>query len=163
MRLYALKDCTDQLRSIHGISVTEIIESEREGVFIVKAKVANAPSVAIWGSGTPRREFLYVDDMAAASVFVMGLDKAIYDQNVQPMESHINVGFGSDVTILELAQTVSKAVGYEGKINTDPSKPDGAPRKWMDSSRLNKLGWKPEVGLSKGLALAYADMLRAQN
>jgi GDP-L-fucose synthase len=128
-----------------------------------EAKAANAPEVIIWGTGTPKREFLYVDDMAAASVFVMELDKTSYDKNVQPMESHINVGFGSDVTIFELAQSVSKAVGYEGKINTDPSKPDGAPRKWMDSSRLNKLGWRPEVGLSVGLALAYADMLRAQN
>lgn len=128
-----------------------------------EAKVSNTPEVLIWGTGTPRREFLYVDDMVAASVFVMNLDKAIYDANVQPMESHINVGFGSDVTILELAQAVSKAVRYEGKIITDPTKPDGTPRKWMDSSRLNKLGWRPEVGLSKGLALAYADMLRAQN
>ena len=128
-----------------------------------EAKAANAPEVIIWGTGTPKREFLYVDDMAAASVFVMELDKASYDKNVQPMESHINVGFGSDVTILELAQAVSKVVGYEGKIITDSTKPDGAPRKWMDSSRLNKLGWRPEVGLSEGLALAYADMLRAQN
>ncbi len=128
-----------------------------------EAKVTNAPEVLIWGTGTPRREFLYVDDMAAASVFVMGLEKAIYDANVQPMESHINVGFGSDITILELAQAVSKAVGYRGKIITDQSKPDGAPRKLMDSSRINKLGWGPEVGLTEGLTLAYADMLSAQN
>jgi len=128
-----------------------------------EAKVTNAPEVLIWGTGTPRREFLYVDDMAAASVFVMDLDKAIYDQHTQPMQSHINVGFGSDVTIAELAQAVSKAVGYRGKIITDSSKPDGAPRKLMDSSRINKLGWGPEVGLTEGLTLAYADMLRAQN
>lgn len=128
-----------------------------------EAKVANAPEVLIWGTGTPRREFLYVDDMAAASVFVMDLAKDIYDQHTSSMQSHINVGFGSDVTILELAQAVSKAVGYEGKIISDPTKPDGAPRKWMDSSRLNKLGWRPKVGLSEGLTLAYADMLRAQN
>lgn len=128
-----------------------------------EAKVTNAPEVLIWGTGTPRREFLYVDDMAAASVFVMDLAKDIYDQHTSSMQSHINVGFGSDVTILELAQAVSKAVGYEGKIISDPTKPDGAPRKWMDSSRLNKLGWRPKVGLSEGLTLAYADMLRAQN
>ena len=123
-----------------------------------EAKIAGSPEVVIWGSGTPRREFLYVDDMAAASVFVMELDKSTYDSNVESMESHINVGFGSDVTILELAQAVAKAVGYEGSISLDSSKPDGAPRKWMDSTRLNRLGWKPLVGLHEGLALAYADM-----
>ncbi|WP_353427824.1 GDP-L-fucose synthase [Polynucleobacter sp. MWH-UH19D] len=123
-----------------------------------EAKIAGLPEVVIWGSGTPKREFLYVDDMAAASVFVMELDKSRYDSNVEPMESHINVGFGSDVTILELAQAVAKAVGYEGSIGLDSSKPDGAPRKWMDSTRLNQLGWKPLVGLHEGLALAYADM-----
>ena len=127
-----------------------------------EAKIDNVPEVIIWGTGTPKREFLYVDDMAAASVFVMELDKATYDSNVEPMESHINVGFGSDVTILELAHAVAKAVGYTGKIGLDSSKPDGAPRKWMDSLRLNTLGWKPRVNLSEGLALAYADMLKVQ-
>jgi GDP-L-fucose synthase len=126
-----------------------------------EAKISNASEVVLWGTGTPRREFLYVDDMAAASVFVMELDKASYEKNVQPMESHINVGFGSDITILELAQDVARAVGYQGKIALDSSKPDGAPRKWMDSSRLNKLGWKPRINLSEGLAHAYADMLKA--
>jgi GDP-L-fucose synthase len=126
-----------------------------------EAKINNAGEVVIWGTGTPKREFLYVDDMAAASVFVMELDKATYDKNVQPMESHINVGFGSDLMILELAQEVAKAVGYQGKISLDLTKPDGAPRKWMDSSRLNKLGWKPRVNLSEGLVHAYADMLKA--
>lgn len=124
-----------------------------------EAKAANAPEVIIWGTGTPKREFLYVDDMAAASVFVMELDKVSYDKNVRPMESHINVGFGSDVTILELAQAVSKAVGYEGKINTDPTKPDGAPRKWMDSEKLKSFGWSPEIELSDGLKQAYQDFL----
>jgi GDP-L-fucose synthase len=127
-----------------------------------QAKISNQAEVLIWGSGTPRREFLYVDDMAAASVFVMNLDQATYDQNVQPMESHINVGFGSDITILEMAQTVAKVVGYQGTISLDSTKPDGAPRKWMDSARLNTLGWKPKVNLSEGLALAYADMLKVQ-
>jgi len=120
-----------------------------------EAKVANAPEVLIWGTGTPRREFLYVDDMAAASVFIMQLDKATYDSQTEPMQSHLNVGFGSDVTIAELASAVAKATGYEGKIGFDPSKPDGAPRKWMDSSKINKLGWKPVVPLQEGLAKAY--------
>jgi GDP-L-fucose synthase len=124
-----------------------------------EAKVANAAEVVIWGTGTPKREFLYVDDMAAASVFVMELDKAIYDSQTQPMQSHINVGFGSDVTINELAHAVATATGYEGVISFDPSKPDGSPRKWMNSSKLNKLGWKPLVGLQEGLSNAYSDLL----
>lgn len=125
-----------------------------------EAKVNNAPEVVIWGTGTPRREFLYVDDMAAASIFVMNLDRAIYDSQTEPMQSHINVGFGSDVTIAELAELVGAAVGYEGNIVFDFTKPDGAPRKWMDSSRINRLSWKPRVNLSEGLACAYADMLK---
>ena len=127
-----------------------------------EAKESNAPEVVIWGTGTPRREFLYVDDMAAASVFVMDLEQATYNQNVQPMESHINVGFGSDITILELAQAVAAAVAYQGKINLDSSKPDGAPTKWMDSSRLNRLGWQPRVNLKSGLEMAYVDYLSNQ-
>ncbi len=124
-----------------------------------EAKVAGAPSVSIWGSGTPRREFLYVDDMAAASVFVMNLPLAIYQQHTQPMLSHINVGFGSDVTIAELAHAVGQTVGYQGTIEFDSSKPDGAPRKWMDSSRLNALGWQAKVNLERGLSLAYQDFV----
>ncbi len=120
-----------------------------------QAKVSNASEVVIWGTGTPKREFLYVDDMAAASVFVMELDKKTYDQHTEPMQSHINVGFGSDVTIAELAKAVGEAVGYSGKIRFDSSKPDGSPRKWMDSSKLNKLGWKPLTNLRDGLPLAY--------
>ena len=123
-----------------------------------EAKIANAPEVVIWGTGTPRREFLYVDDMAAASVFVMGLDKAIYDQHTEPMQSHINVGFGSDITIAELASKIAKATGYQGKISFDTSKPDGAPRKWMDSSRMRNLGWIPLVNLGSGLIEAYKAM-----
>ena len=128
-----------------------------------EAKLSNAPEVVIWGTGTPRREFLYVDDMAAASVFVMGLDKAIYDSQTQPMQSHINVGFGSDVTINELAHAVATAIGYQGVIRFDSSKPDGSPRKWMDSSKLNTLGWKPLVGLQEGLSNAYSDLLERLN
>ena len=128
-----------------------------------EAKLSNAPEVVIWGTGTPRREFLYVDDMAAASVFVMGLDKAIYDSQTQPMQSHINVGFGSDVTINELAHAVATAIGYQGAIRFDSSKPDGSPRKWMNSSKLNTLGWKPLVGLQEGLSNAYSDLLERLN
>jgi GDP-L-fucose synthase len=124
-----------------------------------EAKISNAPEVVIWGTGTPRREFLYVDDMAAASVFVMQLDKAVYDEQTEPMQSHINVGFGSDVTIAELAKAVGEAVGYEGKIGFDASKPDGTPRKWMDSGRLNRLGWRPTINLANGLELAYQNAL----
>jgi GDP-L-fucose synthase len=124
-----------------------------------EAKVTGARSVSIWGSGTPKREFLYVDDMAAASVFVMNLPLATYQQHTQPMLSHINVGFGSDVTIAELARAVGQTVGYEGTIEFDSSKPDGAPRKWMDSSRLNALGWQARVSLADGLERAYASFL----
>ena len=124
-----------------------------------EAKVANAPTVTIWGSGTPRREFLYVDDMAAASAFVMNLPKATLDAHTQPMQSHINVGFGDDITIKELAQAVGKTVGYQGIIDFDTSKPDGSPRKLMDSSRLNALGWQAQVGLKAGLAAAYQDFM----
>lgn len=124
-----------------------------------EAKGSNAPEVVIWGTGTPRREFLYVDDMAEASVFVMQLDKKTYDSQTEPMQSHINVGFGSDVTIKELAQAVAKATGYQGKISFDPSKPDGSPRKWMDSFRLSELGWKPKMNLGIGLDRTYTDYL----
>jgi GDP-L-fucose synthase len=124
-----------------------------------EAKVSGSPSVSIWGSGTPRREFLYVDDMAAASVFVMNLSQSTYQQHTQPMLSHINVGFGSDATIAELAQAVGKTVGYQGAIEFDSTKPDGAPRKWMDSSRLNALGWQAKVRLEEGLLLAYQNFV----
>ena len=122
-----------------------------------EAAVSHAPTVTVWGSGEPRREFLYVDDMATACVHVMNLDRAIYDANTQPMQSHINVGIGSDLTIRELAVAVAKSVGYEGRIVFDATKPDGAPRKLIDSSRLAKLGWQPKVGLEVGLANAYQD------
>ncbi len=125
-----------------------------------EAKVGQVPSVAIWGTGTPRREFLYVDDMAAASVHVMNLDKVVYDQHTQLMLSHINVGFGDDVTIRELALTVGETVGYGGSITFDTSKPDGTLRKWMDSQRLRDLGWQPTVDLREGLKRAYEDFLK---
>ena len=125
-----------------------------------EAKLAGANSVAIWGSGTPKREFLYVDDMAAACVHVMNLPTAVYAQHTEPMLSHINVGCGYDVTIAQVAQTIAQVVGFTGQLTFDASKPDGAPRKWMDSSRLNSLGWQAQVGLEQGLALAYQDFLK---
>ncbi len=124
-----------------------------------EAKLAQAPSVTIWGTGTPRREFLYVDDMAAASVHVMNLDPSTYAQHTQPMLSHINVGSGRDLTIAELAQCIANTVGYTGEIRYDPSKPDGTPRKWMDSSRLHDLGWSARIDLPEGLRWAYQDFL----
>ena len=124
-----------------------------------EGKEARAPKVVIWGTGTPRREFLFVDDMAEASVHVMQLDAATYEANTAPMLSHINVGTGEDITIAELAKVIAKVVGYEGRIEQDPTKPDGSPRKLMDVSRLKALGWKPRVGLEEGLAIAYRDFL----
>ncbi|WP_301102057.1 GDP-L-fucose synthase [Propionivibrio sp.] len=122
-----------------------------------EAKIANAPVVTIWGSGTPRREFLYVDDMADASVHIMNLDKATYDAHTQPMNSLINVGCGYDITINELARTIGKVIDYQGQIAFDPGQPDGPPRKLMNSQRINALGWEAKVGLKEGLAKAYAD------
>ena len=124
-----------------------------------EAQISNAPKVVIWGTGNPLREFLFVDDMAEASVFVMNLDKSIYDLHTQPMLSHINVGFGSDISIKELAATIKDVVGFEGRLEFDTNKPDGPPRKLMDSSRLNSLGWNAKVGLVNGLEVAYRDFL----
>jgi GDP-L-fucose synthase len=124
-----------------------------------EAKVAQAPSVSIWGTGTPKREFLYVDDMACASVHVMNLPKPTYDQHISHMLSHINVGYGADVSIAEAAQTIAQVVGYTGAVSFDTSKPDGTPRKLMDSSRLNSLGWQAQVPLLQGLTQAYQDFL----
>ena len=124
-----------------------------------EAKVQNKPSVQIWGTGTPKREFLYVDDMAAACVHIMNLDKATYNQFTTPMLSHINVGSGKDITINELALTISSTLGYVGEIKFDTNKLDGAPRKLIDSSRIYATGWKAKVGLDAGLKLAYADFL----
>lgn len=125
-----------------------------------EAKLNSAPSVDIWGSGTPKREFLYVDDMAAASVHVMNLPQITYTQHTAPMLSHINVGYGCDISIAEAAILVAQVVGYSGSINFDHSKPDGAPRKLMDSARINALGWQAQVPLQAGLKLAYEDFLK---
>ncbi len=116
-----------------------------------EAKTANAPEVTIWGTGTPLREFLHVDDMADACVFLL----EHYSES-----SHINVGSQKECTILQLAERIARIVGYAGRIVTDPSKPDGTPRKLMDSSRLFALGWQPKIGLDEGLAGAYEDFLK---
>ncbi len=125
-----------------------------------EAKTAHAASVAIWGTGAPRREFLHVDDMAAACLHTMNLDHATYAAITSPMQSHLNVGCGADVTIGELAATVARVVGYEGQIEFDITKPDGAPRKLMDSTRLNNLGWHAKIALEPGLADAYRDFIQ---
>jgi GDP-L-fucose synthase len=124
-----------------------------------EAKVSSKPDVIIWGTGTARREFLYVDDVATASILVMNLAKSVYDQYTSPMQSHINVGYGNDVTIADLAQAISDTIGYSGEIKFNTSKPDGTPRKLMDSLKLNSLGWKPNVNLQNGLKKTYVDFL----
>lgn len=120
-----------------------------------EGKVQSNPEVSIWGTGRPRREFLYVDDMASASIHIMNLEKAIYDEKVIPQLSHVNVGYGEDFTITDLASEIAKVVGFEGKIVHDRTKPDGAERKLMDSSLIRSLGWHPKYSLSKGLKLTY--------
>jgi len=124
-----------------------------------EAKKSRIQNVFIWGTGTPLREFLYVDDMAEASVFVMNLSKEIYDSCTKPMQSYLNVGFGSDISIAELSKTVGSVVSYQGKISFDSSQPDGSPRKLIDSSRIIELGWSPKMRLIEGLEHAYADFL----
>jgi GDP-L-fucose synthase len=120
-----------------------------------EAKLAGLAEVVAWGSGKPMREFLHVDDMAAASIFVMELEQSTYADNTQDMLSHINVGTGVDCTIRELVETVSKVTGFEGSIAFDATKPDGAPRKLMDVSRLKSLGWQYSIDLEQGLANSY--------
>lgn len=124
-----------------------------------EAKMSHADSVVIWGTGSPRREFLNVDDMATASVHIMNLPKEIYEKNTSHMRSHVNVGYGEDLTILELAELIAEIVDYTGRIKFDPTKPDGAPQKLMDSSRLKSMGWSPKIKLRQGLQLAYEDFL----
>jgi GDP-L-fucose synthase len=124
-----------------------------------EAKQNGAPEVLIWGSGTPMREFLYVDDMAEACLHIMELDPESYARNTQPMLSHINIGTGEDLSIRDLAKTISETVGYRGRIAFDTSKPDGTPRKLMDVGRMKSLGWRPKIQLRDGLSLAYEDFL----
>jgi GDP-L-fucose synthase len=123
------------------------------------AKIQNVPNVVVWGSGTPRREFLYVDDMAAGTVHVMNLEHSTYEKQIQPMNSHINIGCGEDIAIRELAHKIAQEVGYKGGVIFDTSKLDGSPQKLMDSSRIKSLGWSPKVDLDLGLHLAFKDFL----
>lgn len=127
-----------------------------------EAKINSASEVRVWGSGDPRREFLYVDDMAAACVHVMNLSCDLYQQYTQPMLSHINVGIGEDITIKNLAEIVAKIIGYKGDILFDIEKPDGAPRKLLDNTRLTSLGWEAKTGLHAGLALTYENYLKVE-
>jgi GDP-L-fucose synthase len=127
------------------------------------AKVGGADHVVVWGTGTPRREFLHVDDMAAACLHVMGLDPDSYRAHTDPRISHINVGTGVDVTIAELARTVGEVVGFGGEIRFDPSKPDGTPRKLLDVSRLRDLGWQAGIDLKSGLRQSYEWFLDNQS
>jgi GDP-L-fucose synthase len=124
-----------------------------------EAKQSAAPEVLIWGTGAPMREFLYVDDMAEACLHVMELSSEAYSRNTQPMLSHVNIGTGEELSIRDLATTITDIVGYQGRISFDTSKPDGTPRKLMDVGRLHSLGWRAKIGLRDGLALAYADFL----
>ena len=120
-----------------------------------EAKINNNPEVMVWGTGNAMREFLYVDDMAEASLFVLELDEQIYQANTQPMLSHVNVGIGIDISIRNLALAISRVVGYEGQLIFDSSKPDGPPKKLIDSSRLSNMGWKYSIGLEQGLRKTY--------
>ena len=127
-----------------------------------EAREQNTPDVVVWGSGTPMREFLHVDDMAAASIHVMDLAQEVLQEYTQPMLSHINVGTGVDCTIRELAQTLAQVVGYKGRVVFDASKPDGTPRKLLDVTRLHQLGWYHEISLEAGLASTYQWFLENQ-
>lgn len=127
-----------------------------------QAKMDNAPEVVVWGSGKVMREFLHVDDMAAASIHVMELDRSLWQANTEEMLSHINVGTGVDCTIRELAETIAKTTGYEGRIEFDASKPDGTPRKLLSVERLAKLGWNYRIDLQSGLQDTYAWFLDNQ-
>lgn len=127
-----------------------------------EAKVNQLPEVIAWGTGRAMREFLYVDDMAAASIFIMNLEKTTYDKHTEPMLSHINIGTGVDCTIKELTETIAKVVGYTGSIVWDNSKPDGTPRKLMDVNRLKSLGWQYSIDLEQGLKQTYNWFLDSQ-
>ena len=125
-----------------------------------EAKINNLLEVAIWGTGSPKREFLHVDDMADASIYVMNLDKKTYEEQIKPT-SHINIGSGKELTIKELAEIIKEVVGYKGEIYFNSNKPDGSPRKLIDSSRLNSFGWKPKINLKDGLIKTYMDFVNS--
>jgi len=128
-----------------------------------EAKLADASEVMVWGSGQPMREFLHVNDMAAASIHVMNLPSDIYQTYTEPMLSHINVGTGEDCTIRELAETMAKVVGFEGRVVFDSSKPDGTPRKLLEVAKLKQLGWEYSISLETGLTITYEWFLDNQN
>lgn len=127
-----------------------------------EAKLDRRDVVTVWGSGAPLREFLHVDDMAAASVFVMNLSKSIFETQTDAMQNHLNVGSGVEVSIRELAETIAQAIEFKGAIEFDASKPDGTPRKLMDSNRLNSLGWQAKVTLAEGLKTTYKNFLETE-
>ena len=124
-----------------------------------EAKIKNLECVTIWGTGTPKREFLYVDDMARASIYLMNIDKKIFNEQIQSFCSHINVGSGEELSIKEVAEIIKEIVGFKGKTNFDPSKPDGSPRKFLDNERINNLGFKPEISLRQGLFKTYQNYI----
>ncbi len=128
-----------------------------------EAKVNSSEIVKVWGTGNPRREFLYVDDMAEASIFIHELDKGVFEKNIKKMQSHVNIGTGIDVTIKELAQTIKQVIGYKGRIIFDKTRPDGTYRKLMNIDLIKKLGWKSKTKLIDGLALSYDDYLSRAN
>ena len=125
-----------------------------------EAKINNLTKVSIWGTGKPKREFLYVDDMARASIHIMNIDKKTYNEHISTMCSHINVGSGKDLTINELANIIKKVVGYEGTIDYDLTKPDGSNRKFLDNKKIKNLSFNPEVSLEEGLAITYQDYIK---
>ena len=126
-----------------------------------EAKINNLKKVTIWGTGKPKREFLYVDDMAAASIHVMNLDKKTYDENTSFMCSHINVGSGNELSIKQLANIIKNVISFKGEIDFDPEKPDGIFKKYLDSKRINNLGFKPKMSLEEGLIKTYQDFIKA--
>tara|TARA_A100001035_G_scaffold267053_1_gene250650 strand:+ start:2901 stop:3857 length:957 start_codon:yes stop_codon:yes gene_type:complete len=126
-----------------------------------EAKVKNLSSVIIWGTGKPKREFLYVDDMARAAIHLMNINIKMYNSQISSMLSHINVGSGEDLSIKELAEIIREVVGFKGKFNFDPTKPDGTPRKFLDSDRISNLGFKPEISLKEGLIATYKDYINS--
>ena len=127
------------------------------------AKIKKKPKVVIWGTGRPRREFLYVDDMARASIFLMNLNKKIYYKKISQRCSHINVGSGEDISIKKLSELIKNIIGYKGEIFFNPNKPDGTMRKLIDSKKITKLGFKPQVNLRKGLEITYSHYLNLLN
>ena len=126
-----------------------------------EAKIKNSPRVIVWGTGKPKREFLYVDDMVRASIYIMNLDRKTYDDQISLTSSHINVGSGKDLTIKELSEIIKEVIGFKGEIIFDSSKPDGSPRKLLDSRKINNLGFKPQISLREGLIKTYEEFIKA--